>query len=283
MSVSVPAKGIHLLTDEVYFGIDMPSSSGTKTLIDEPNARLAHERENPREETDAFAIGAYVHALLLDPHAISVNFIVTGKIDKRTKEGKAEWDSVTKRAALSGARLITSEQVALAQAMADSVIAHPSAASLLARVTHRETTIIGEIGARPAKCKADAIISGPEALGEDGHILIDIKTTQSVSPRSFAKDAASFGYFHQFAFYRRLLEQSGFGPQRDAVVIAVEKAAPYLCAVYRIPDIAIEVADRKIDLLVERWWCVKAGDRSGYSENIVDLEPPRWWLIGEGA
>jgi hypothetical protein len=53
--------------------------------------------------------------------------------------------------------------------------------------------------------------------------------------------------------------------------------------VYRIPDIAIEVADRKIDLLVERWWCVKAGDRSGYSENIVDLEPPRWWLIGEGA
>ena len=144
-------------------------------------------------------------------------------------------------------------------------------------------TIIGSICDRLAKCKVDALIAIPATEGaRPAHILVDIKTTQSADPRSFAKDAATFGYFHQFAFYRRLCEQqAALGRQEDAIIIAVEKTAPFLCAVYRVPSVAIEVADRKIDALVGRWWAVKDGDRSGYSENISELEPPRWWLIGE--
>lgn len=283
MSVPIPAFGIHYFNDETYFGIDLPSSSATKVLATGTNANLAWERENPREETDAFAIGAYLHALLLDPNSIETNFVKIGKIDRRTKDGKAEWESATKRAALSGARLITDEQVALAASMAASVRAHPAASRLLASVSTTETTIIGDINGLPAKCKCDALI---QIAGADGarpaHILVDIKTTQSADPRSFAKDAATFGYFHQFAFYRRLCEQQAtLGVQEDAIIIAVEKAAPFLCAVYRVPSVAIEVADRKIAALVERWWAVHDGDRSGYSENISELEPPRWWLIGE--
>lgn len=273
MSVAKIAEGIHeTLTDRAYFAIDLPSSSTTKVLLNGTNAHLAAEREQPREETDAFTLGAYLHALLLAPDSIVENFILLGDIDRRTKEGKTEWESVQKRAALSGARVISATLVAQANAMADSVRANPSAAALLNTLTYRETTIIGRIGDRLAKAKVDGIIQMAGAC-----IALDIKTTENASAREFASSAVKFGYYHQAAFYRRLIEQR-VDVLDDFIIIAVEKKAPYLTAVYRIPFHAIETADKRIDELVQRWWEVAEGDRTGYSAQIQDLEPPRWWL-----
>ena len=272
MSVAHPPIGIHRLTDTEYFGIDLPSSSSTKTLLTGTNAHLAHERETPREENDAFTLGAYLHALLLDPESIAANFIALGDIDRRTKDGKAEWESAQRRAGLSGARIITRPLVEQATAMAQAVRENPSAASLLNTLSDRETTIIGEIAGRPAKAKVDGIVRLAGAC-----IVLDVKTTESARPTDFAASAAKVGYFHQAAFYRRLVEQN-IGVLDDFVIIAVEKKAPYLTAVYRIPFHAIETADRRIDELVARWWEVAEGDRTGYALTIQELEPPRWWL-----
>lgn len=272
MSVAHPRAGLHRLTDAEYFGIDLPSSSGTKTLLNGTNAHLAAERETPREENEAFTLGAYLHALLLDPESIATNFIALGDIDRRTKEGKAEWESAQRRAGLSGARIITRPLVQQATAMAQAVRENAAAASLLNTLTEREVTIIGEIGGRAAKAKVDGIVRLAGAC-----IVLDVKTTESASPRDFGGSAAKFGYFHQAAFYRRLVEQN-VGVMDDFIIIAVEKKAPYLTAVYRLPFHAIETADRRIDELVERWWQVAEGDRTGYALTIQELEPPRWWL-----
>ena len=272
MSVAHPAAGLHRLPDSEYFAIDLPSSSGTKTLLTGTNAHLAAERETPREENEAFTLGAYLHALLLDPESIETNFIALGDIDRRTKEGKAEWESAQRRATLSGARIITRPLVQQATAMAHAVRENPAAAQLLNTLTDREITIIGEIGGRPAKAKVDGIVRLAGAC-----IVLDIKTTESAAPRDFAASAAKFGYFHQAAFYRRLVEQN-VSVMDDFVILAVEKKAPYLTAVYRLPFHAIETADRRIDELVERWWQAAEGDRTGYALTIQNLEPPRWWL-----
>lgn len=272
MSVAHPPAGLHRLPDAEYFAIDLPSSSGTKTLLNGTNAHLAAERENPREENDAFALGAYLHAMLLDHESIAANFITLGDIDRRTKEGKAEWESVQRRANLSGARIITRPLVQQATAMANAVRENPAAAQLLNTLTDRETTVIGEIGGRAAKAKVDGIVRLAGAC-----IVLDVKTTESAAPRDFAASAAKFGYFHQAAFYRRLVEQN-VSVMDDFVILAVEKKPPYLTAVYRLPFHAIETADRRIDELVERWWQVAEGDRTGYALTIQELEPPRWWL-----
>jgi len=272
MSVAHPPAGLHRLPDAEYFAIDLPSSSGTKTLLNGTNAHLAAERETPREENEAFTLGAYLHALLLDPESIATNFIALGDIDRRTKEGKIEWESAQRRAGLSGARIITRTLVAQANAMAQAVRENSTAASLLNTLSDREVTIIGDIGGRPAKAKVDGIVRLAGAC-----IVLDIKTTESAAARDFAGSAAKFAYFHQAAFYRRLVEQQ-IGVMDDFVIIAVEKKAPYLTAVYRLPFHAIETADRRIDELVERWWQVAEGDRTGYPLTIQELEPPRWWL-----
>lgn len=286
MSVPQPTNGIHSLSDRDYFAIDLPSSSTTKTLIGRPNAALAWERANPKDDdNEAFAIGAFAHAMILAPESISENFIITGKIDRRTKEGKAEADALARRASLSGARIITDEQAALATAMAEAVQNHPVASALLSHAKHREITIITDIVGRPAKGKIDALAHKERtALTPGATIVIDIKTTASADPREFAASAAKFGYFHQAAWYRRLVEaEYGHGGTLvdDYVIIAVEKNAPHLVAVYRVPPVAIEVADRKIDELVARWWMVKEGDASGYPEQLTDLVAPPWWLAAD--
>ena len=272
MSVAHPPAGLHRLPDAEYFAIDLPSSSGTKTLLTGTNAHLAAERETPREENDAFTLGAYLHALLLDPESIATNFIALGDIDRRTKDGKAEWEAAQRRASLSGARIITRPLVQQATAMAQAVRENPAAANLLNTLTEREITIIGEIGGRAAKAKVDGIVRLAGAC-----IVLDVKTTDSAAPRDFAASAAKFGYYHQAAFYRRLVEQN-VGVMDDFVILAVEKKPPYLTAVYRLPFHAIETADLRIDELVERWWQVAEGDRTGYALTIQELEPPRWWL-----
>ena len=270
---SLPTPGLHRLTDAEYFAIDLPSSSQTKVLSTGTNAHLAHERENPREDTDAFAVGAYVHALLLAPDTIDTAFVRMRPVDRRTKEGKAEHDAAMRRADTNGARIITDAQVTEAEAMAASVRSNPAAAALLNTLALREITIIGTVGGRPAKAKADGLI---RLAGSS--IVVDVKTAQSAAPGEFSRAAATFGYYHQAAWYSRLATQACGGCE-DFIFIVVEKSAPYLCAVYRVPPVALEVADRRIDALAVRWWSVREGDRTGYSPEITDLEPPTWWLV----
>jgi len=270
---SIPATGVHKLPDTDYFEIDLPSSSTTKSLLNGTNAHLAYERANPRGENDAFAIGAYTHALLLDPKSIDDGFIRIGSIDRRTKEGKELWASAQRRAESTGARIINDEQVTLAEMMAQSVYENPAAARLLNTALEREVTVIGEIAGRPAKAKIDAIYSLAGA-----NMIIDIKTTESASPQAFAASAAKYGYYHQAAWYSRLIRQTSYGECTEFLIIAVEKTAPHLCAVYRVPQIAIEISDQKLDELARRWWAVKEGDSTGYPQTITELEPPAWWL-----
>ena len=88
---AIPKKGLHRMTDRAYFAIDLPSSSQTKVLATGTNAHLGWQREHPEDETDALTVGAYLHALLLQPQSIKFDFVVVPKVDRRTTAGKAEW------------------------------------------------------------------------------------------------------------------------------------------------------------------------------------------------
>lgn len=260
--------GIHHITDREYFSLDMPSSSGTKPLLTGTNAHLAHQRSQPQEESEAFTIGAYVHALCLSPEIIGTDFVRVGKIDRRTTEGKAKHADLLARAERTGARLITDEQATLAQAMADAVQAHPAWVNLQRVVTQREVVAIGTVGGVQAKAKIDAADAAFT-------IIVDLKTTQSANPADFARSAANFGYAHQAAWYRAVLESLGHTVQ-DVVFVCVEKTPPHLVAAYRLSDAAIEVAARRLPDLVRRWCAVRDGDRSGYPETIQDIDLPAW-------
>jgi len=274
---SIPSNGIHEMPDKNYFAIDLPSSSTTKPLLSKTNAHVGWDRENPQtEHSDAFSIGALVHALVLTPDSIEESFIRHAKLDKRTKEGKAEWESLTKRSSMTGARLIDDEQWADAERMANAIAEHRSCKQLLSLASLRERSVIGDVCGRPAKCKIDA-------MSDDLSVIVDIKTCLSASPTEFSRSAAAFGYAHQAAFYRRMVCSLDNPPKRvDFVFVCVEKTSPNLVAVYRLADAAIDLADKRIDEVVARWWAVKEGDRSGYPTEITDIDLPAWAYKTQG-
>lgn len=269
-------KGLHRIKDAEYFAIDLPSSSATKTLLTQTNAHLAHERANPKsDDSPALAIGALVHAIVLQPESIVEDFIRVGRIDRRTREGKAEWEAVQKRAALNGSRILTDDEWREAEAIADGVLQGPSIArALLGSLTDREVTVIGEIDGKPAKAKMDGLVIDPR---DNSVVVVDLKTAQDASPSAFASACAKFGYAHQQAWYSALLESLGYDVT-DFVFVAVEKTGPHLTALYRIDDFAIEVARKKMINLCRRWWQVSEGNNEGYPQVISTVEMPRWWL-----
>jgi hypothetical protein len=265
----IVSKGIYDdIADAEYFGIDLPSSTATKTLIGKTNLHLAYERENPRSDTDAFTLGALVHALVLKPALVETAFIKAGRIDRRTTAGKAEYEALTKRAQLTGARIIGEDIAAQGYDMADAVMNHSTWSRLDGNCQLYETVAIGEIGGRLAKAKIDA-------ASTDLSLVYDLKTCADASPNEFSRAAAVFGYAHQAAFYRRVLASLGKTMQ-DFVFVCVEKDKPHAVALYRLNDGAIDSADALIDALVARWWAVKEGNRDGYGTDINDIDLPTW-------
>jgi hypothetical protein len=261
-------RGLHQLPDREYFAIDLPSASGTKALLTGTNAHLAWERDHPQEDTDAFAVGALTHALLLAPDTVEQAFIQAGKIDRRTKDGKEQYAQMQTRAERTGARIVTDDQVALAVGMADSVRAHKAFRLLDGFAKHREISVIGEVAGLPAKAKLDM-------ADEAFTIITDIKTAASASRSEFARAAAMFGYAHQAAWYREILRSLDMRPV-DICFVVVEKNAPHLVATYRLATEAIDAAAARLPDLVRRWYAVRDGDRTGYPDTIQDLDLPKW-------
>jgi exodeoxyribonuclease VIII len=272
----IPAKGLHAIRDSEYFAIDLPSASQTKSLIANTDAHLKWEREHPQqEENEAFALGALVHAMLLAPQSIETDFIRVGRIDRRTKDGRTEYEAVSKRAAMNGSRIVTDEQYQQAEEIADGARSCVTASGLLKLLTHREATVIGEIDGKPAKAKMDGLIIDP---ADNTVVVVDLKTTVSAAPTSFASSCARFHYPHQQAWYSELLESLGY-EVLDFVFLAVEKTAPHLTACYRIDDFSSEVARRKLTNLCRRWWRIHDGEPVvGYPEGISTVEMPKWWM-----
>jgi len=270
MEYTTMQDGIHHLSDQEYFALDLPSSTTTKRLLTGTNAHAGWERDHPEDDdSDALAIGALVHALVLAPSTVDTAFIRTERLDLRTKEGKAKKAALLARSSHSGARIINDDQWAEAEAMAAAIVAAPSWQRMQPLIAHREITIIGDINGTKCKAKFDA-------ASADLSLVVDIKTTLSANPRDFSKQIASFNYHHQAAFYRRLARSVGGSNRFDFVFVAVEKQPPHLCTVYRLCDNAIDLADRRIDEVVARWNQVQNGDRRGYPEIIQDVDVPSW-------
>lgn len=275
-----PKPGLYDIPDPAYRAIDLPSASQCKVLLDGTNAHLAYHREHGREETSALIVGQYLHALVLEPDTINSRFEFCSKADRRTKDGKDAYATALARAQSRGATLLHEPDAQLAEAMFDAVTAKPVAMAVVQRCEMREVTVIGEIDGRLAKARMDGVI-----LDDSGRFatIVDLKTTTCAGLNAFGRSAVTYHYPFQAAFYSRLLRSIGIVDVEDFIFVAVEKERPHLAAIYRCSGVGIEVSDRGIDAIVRRWWAVKEGDRTGYPDEIQELELPRWFINGGGA
>lgn len=191
------------------------------------------------EPTPAMALGTAVHTLCLEPHKFNDEIAVKPEgIDRRTKDGKAEWALFC---AEEGRKLIIdAEQHDKARRMADAVRTHPIARKLI------ECDGQAELPIRWQDKESGLWVRNllDRWLPSQG-IVIDLKTSTDVTPGAFARSAANFQYHCQAALYRRgaevVFDQT---VNVDFIFIVVGNAEPYEVACYVLDGEALDIGTR---------------------------------------
>ena len=221
---------------------------------------------SPHKETPALLFGTLAHSSILEGKAVIE--IATSKppgLNLATKEGK-EWK------AGQTLPIIDTEAVLALRGMHEAVEANPHARHVLSQCQDRETPILGSL--RGVECKALL-----DAHGTDGvdWCIVDLKTTDDASPDAFARSVAKYHYDMQAAFYSQLLAQVHQIETRPYWLwLAVQKTAPYTCAVYSANE-WIAGGDDKVETALDRLKeCRESGQWPQPYGGITELPKPRY-------
>ena len=223
------------------------------------------------EATPAMRLGTALHTHVLELSKWDEQIAVApGDINRRTKEGRAQWAAF--EAAAKRKTVITADDAAQVMAMGRTVLRHPAAAMLLGLPGKAETTHMWTDASTGLECKCR-----PDWLADDGSIVVDLKTTKDASPRGFKQSVANYRYHVQAAWYLHGLEQA-IGKRPDQFIfICVESTAPYAVAVYAADAEMIERGhDQAMRDLAKLAVCKAADHWPSYSDQIEPIGLPGW-------
>lgn len=251
------------------------SAHGAHALIQQcPRAywwNSPYNPERPVEESTTFDVGTAAHLAVLEPDALAERIVVIPEESYRTKAAQEARDG----ARLAGKVPLLTKFLETVEAIARSLAEHPLARPLLAgAVTERSYFWTDPRSGAPCKARVDC-------LPANGAALIDLKTTHSANPRVFARTAYDCGYVQQLAWHCDGVEVVGGTRPRHGFLIAVEREAPYLVAVYRFTDRAMEWG-RILNAKARETFaaCLAKGEWPAYDTAVQDLELPSYAEFG---
>jgi len=256
-------------TDGIYFGLpendyfnaDRINASGLKLMGRSPLHYIT-DKLTKREDTKAFLIGGALHYAVLEPDLFDSRYITAPDINKRTKAGKEEWESLIS----SGKAVLSKSDMEMINGIKNSVLRDESAAKLLS-VGNPEVTIFTEIEGIKAKARIDWLRRG---------IAVDLKTVEDASPKAFSRSCAKYGYAIQNAWYRDCCSSMGIDIH-NFINIVVEKSPPYAVAIYELDQESVDFGRKQyLNALNEYRWCRKKNEWPGYQSGIKLISLPAW-------
>lgn len=236
--------------------------SGLKTIINKSPAHYRYGLTNSPEETAALKFGSAVHTAVLENPFFFHIYAIAPAIDRRTKEGKAEFAKLE----AGGKIILSNEEGEQVLKIAQAVNWNETAFKLL-RNGKSEVTIFAEIDDIPAKCRVDYLRPG---------VAVDLKTTDDASPSGFASACAKYDYAMQAAWY--LDSCAAAGIELDAFIfVAVEKKPPYAVGIYELDLNSIEAGRTKYRRALSLYkHCMAVDEWPAYSPDIVTISLPAW-------
>lgn len=249
------------------------SSTEARRLLDSP-AKFKWAQTHPQAPKAEFDLGHAVHEKVLGvgggitvipDDVLASNGAVSTKAAKEFIEA-ARADGLTP---------IKRDVADVVDAMAEAVLAHPSARVLLEQDGgHPEASVFAT--------DPDTEIEMRARFDYLARIAVDLKTARDASPNGFARAAADHGYHVQRGHYLDTLEFAG-GNADGFVFVVVESTAPYLVGVYRLnsefEDLGVRQARHARRIYRE---CILNDSWPGYGDNIQSLMAP-FWLVADAA
>lgn len=227
----------------------------------------AHYRFGERKENQAFDFGQACHFAILQPEEFERQ-VFRGPEDRRGNK----WKDAQEWCAAEGKLLLTAGDHDAAATIRDAVHSNSWINSVITGgVSEVETSGFWNDPRTGTLCRCR-----PDLYREDLGIILDLKTCTSAAKDDFMRSVINYGYHAQEAFYsegwRRLDKNvDGF------VFLAVEKTAPYAFALYELPPSIVSegyaIMRKALNTYAE---CEAAQKWPAYSEDIVELEFPKW-------
>lgn len=245
----------------------------SKSALDQIARSPAHYRAwvegEDREPTPALEFGRAVHMAILEPSRFASAYIVAPDFgdlrSSKNREARDAW-----REQNPGAVVISQADYDTIGGMLRSVMLHPAASKLIADGTP-EVSLYWRDAITGLRCKARA-----DYWVKSKGLVIDLKSTLDASPREFARSVIKYRYHVQDASYRAAFHACG-EPITHFAILAVEKTAPYACAVYTLDTDAVArgFGAYRLDMsaLAE---CIKTNRFPSYSEGVEELSLPAW-------
>ena len=264
MNIPVPGCYPSVPADQ-YHAWEACSSTALRALM---RSSPAHAKVGLLDsESPSLRLGTAVHTAILEPHRAAADIRVEPKVDRRTKEGKALWESF-EMSMMPGQTRISEEQLLVVQAIKDRVWNSKAACGLLDEAAHREYSVVAEVEGVLCKARCD---------GYGGGLILDVKTTSGLaSHEEFAKTLWNFGYAVQAQLYRMVLNRAGLKADRFAWIVC-ETNAPNGVACYSVDAGLLDSFETVVVNALHRWAdCEHAGSWPAYPDEVVGLELPAW-------
>jgi hypothetical protein len=247
--------------------------STLKWMLRSP-AHYRHAALEEFEDSDPKRLGRVVHLAVFEPEWFDER---VARWDGKVRNGKA-WDAF--KAEHAHREILTAAAYDEAIAISAAVKRHPLARPLLTGGraelsvlwTHTPSVSGQLLPSYQVACKGRL----DYLLGGEGEPIVDLKATRDASPEGFGRQAWSFRYDAQAAFYVDGVA-AVTGKRRPYVLIAVEETPPYAVGVYQVPDVILAGGRELYTNLLERVAECRAKDSwPDYGEQVRELELPRW-------
>ena len=197
-------------------------------------------------DSSAYQIGRAVHTLILEGRSkFDEEYLIssgptnpkTGEPFGKTTKAYKEWLAAQQRP------IVSSEDFGWMSKLQQSVWLHPLANALLEH-GRAEGTVRASVNGEPCQIRMDWF--NPDFNGKP--VIVDLKTVADIS--AFERDARKYGYDKQLAFYRTVFAEAvkNTAPDGEPVwpevyIIAIEKAQPFRCGVWKLTDVLLDQAN----------------------------------------
>ncbi|WP_458457527.1 PD-(D/E)XK nuclease-like domain-containing protein [Pseudobutyrivibrio sp.] len=216
--------------------------------------------ETESEPSNELLFGIAMHKALLEYEEFTQTYMSIPKFDRRTKEGKLEYENFLRR--YQNFTFISNEDFEKIIQMRAQVFSNELAKSLLLD-SEREEAFVWVDSETGEKCKMKADII---TTINGAPIIVDYKTTTSCENGAFERAIRKYGYKLQAGMYAEGYEANTFEKVRFAF-IAQEKTPPYAVRVYWCSEEFVEQGKLQFHNLLRRYHNCKVNDDwPGYTD-----------------
>jgi hypothetical protein len=229
---------------------DHISASDLKTFMLSPRKYYYEKFEKEYKEDERyFAVGSGLHEIILEPELFRTNYIIAPKFDRRTKDGKIQYEEFVQSS--KGKTILFEDEMDMIVKMANNAVKNKTLMELL-KDSHKELSCYTEDSKTGLKLKMR-----PDSISTTKSTITDIKSCLDASPKKFRNDVYSYGYSLSAAYYTDFLNRENY------IFAAIEKQAPYQVSLFALQDEMIEYGRKQyrtgLDLLKwsmdNNYWC----------------------------